>query len=152
MYKLCRILYFSNLEGEQISISSTFLYGQSYWLTLWLEVSTELLIWEVAVLCGLLLLDVHVSPMWCEGGRMTKGRKDSCWSSRQSTCIPQCLSPRPNWDPPPVSRKRVCPLPGTKGGDSLACRWGGSKFGRLEKNPSTLCTLWSTICTIASRS
>ncbi len=25
--------------------------------------------------------------------------------------VPQCVSPRQNWDPPPLSRKQVCPPP-----------------------------------------
>ncbi len=37
------------------------------------------------------------------------------------------MSPRWNWDPPsPLSRKRVCPSTGTRGGGgTLACGWGG---------------------------
>ncbi len=44
----------------------------------------------------------------------------------------------------------VCPFvrigtntPQPKGGDTLA--WGRSQFGRLEKKPSTLSTLWCTL-------
>jgi hypothetical protein len=56
----------------------------------------------------------------------------------QSTYIPreQCLSSRPNWDPRPLSRKRVCP-PRNKGGGG---GWG-IQFGRLEKKPIALCLL-----------
>jgi hypothetical protein len=40
--------------------------------------------------------------------------------------IPQCLSPRRNWDSPhPLSRQRVCPSPRNHGGGgTLACGWG----------------------------
>jgi hypothetical protein len=38
---------------------------------------------------SLLLLDVHVSPMWCEGGQDDQGRIDHCWSTTQSTCSAQ---------------------------------------------------------------
>ncbi len=42
--------------------------------------------------------------------------------------VPQCLSPCRNWvgtpAPPPLT-KRVCLPPWTKGGDTLACGWGG---------------------------
>jgi hypothetical protein len=37
----------------------------------------------------------------------------------QISRVPQCLFPRPNWDPP--RPRRVCPPPGTKGQDTLAC-------------------------------
>jgi hypothetical protein len=62
--------------------------------------------------------------------------------------VPQCLSPRWNWDPRPLSRKRVCPPPGTKGGggggtNSPACEGMGElQFGRLERKLSTLSTPW----------
>jgi hypothetical protein len=90
---------------------------------------------------------------------------DWCWASTdlqvsmpisgikaQSTYINrevQCLSPRLNWDPPTPSPPAsvFSPPPGTKGGgDTLACGWGGggSQFGRLERKPSTLSTLWCT--------
>jgi hypothetical protein len=41
--------------------------------------------------------------------------------------VPQCLSTRPNWDPPAPSPASECvPIPGTKGGgNTLACKWGG---------------------------
>jgi hypothetical protein len=61
--------------------------------------------------------------------------------------VPQCLSPRRNWNLPhhTLFRKRVCTPPlNQRRGDRLACRWGGgeSQFGRLEKTPSTLSNLW----------
>jgi hypothetical protein len=62
--------------------------------------------------------------------------------------VPQCLSPRWNWDPRPLSRKRVCPPLGTKGGregctHSPACEGMGElQFGRLERKLSTLSTPW----------
>ncbi len=40
--------------------------------------------------------------------------------------VPACLSLRPNWIPPPLSRKRVCTSLGTKGEATLACGWGGA--------------------------
>jgi hypothetical protein len=62
--------------------------------------------------------------------------------------VTQCLSPCPNWDPHPLSRKRVCPPPprNQRGGGaqthSPACEGvGESQFGRLEKNLGTLSTL-----------
>ncbi len=54
---------------------------------------------------------------------------------------PQCLSPRPNWDPHPRARKRVCPPTEPKGGGThspVGEGVGGSQFGRVEKKPSTL--------------
>jgi hypothetical protein len=39
------------------------------------------------------------------------------------------VPPRLNWDPRPLSRKRVCPLPGTKGeGGHTRLRGGGVPF------------------------
>ncbi len=57
--------------------------------------------------------------------------------------VPQCLSHRPNWDPPNTPYcKRECP-PEPKGGGHtrLRVRGWGSQFGRLKKKTSTLCTL-----------
>jgi hypothetical protein len=55
--------------------------------------------------------------------------------------VPQCLSPRPNWDLP-LSRKRVYPPRNLKGTHLPVGKWGGgSQFGRLEKKPSTLSSL-----------
>ena len=50
--------------------------------------------------------------------------------------VPQCLSPRTNWDPSTLSRNR----------DTLACGWGGggSQFGGLEKKSLVLCLLCGT--------
>ncbi len=63
--------------------------------------------------------------------------------------VPQCQSPRRNWDPsPPPLPHRVCIPPWTKGGPGGGTYSpadegvGESQFGRLEKNPSTLSTLW----------
>ncbi len=62
--------------------------------------------------------------------------------------VPQCLSPRPNWDPPPPL-PQASVSPGTKGGGgTLPCEWGGGgggQFGRLEKKSSTLSTLCSRL-------
>ncbi len=51
--------------------------------------------------------------------------------------VPQCLSPRPNWDP---WNQRG-------GGYTFACVWGlgESQFRRLEKKLSTLSTLWEWV-------
>jgi hypothetical protein len=55
--------------------------------------------------------------------------------------VPQCLSPRPNWDLPPP-RKRVCPSPGTKGGGvahSPAVRgWEGPNSDNWRKSLALL--------------
>jgi hypothetical protein len=112
--------------------------------------------WEVAVFCG--LLDVHVSTVWCERGVR------SGWPKAENILVGVQQKVRIHleylsvsvpssklWPLPPLPLASGSP-PGTKGGDTLACRWGGSQFGWLEKNPSTLFTLWRTICTIASRS
>jgi hypothetical protein len=60
--------------------------------------------------------------------------------------VPQCMSPRWNWDSPTPSLASECaPPPGTKGwGGTLACGWGvgESQFQRLDKKLSTLPTLW----------
>ncbi len=65
--------------------------------------------------------------------------------------VPGFLSSRPNWlipSPPPLPQASGFPL-GTKGcrGAILACGWvgGGIQFGRLEKKPGTLYTLWSEV-------
>jgi hypothetical protein len=47
--------------------------------------------------------------------------------------------------PHPSPARECCPPPiWIQGGSTLACGWGGgrSQFGRLEKKPSTLFTLW----------
>jgi hypothetical protein len=47
--------------------------------------------------------------------------------------VPQCLSPRPNWDPP-IPRATVLPHPAEpKGGGHTRLRLSGSQFGRREK-------------------
>ncbi len=39
--------------------------------------------------------------------------------------VPQCMSPRRNWDSPTPSLTSECvPTPRTKGGGTLACGWG----------------------------
>ncbi len=49
--------------------------------------------------------------------------------------------------PPPPLRKRVCPPHGTKGGEGITrMRGGGSKFGRLERNPCILNNLCLHLC------
>jgi hypothetical protein len=77
----------------------------------------------------------------------------------QSTCtysrvprVPQCLFPRPNWDPRlPLPQARVSP-PGTKGGGHtrLRVRGWGSQFRRLEKKFISLSTLWVYLRTFNS--
>jgi hypothetical protein len=63
------------------------------------------------------------------------------------TRVPQCLSPRPNWDSPTPSLASECvPPPEQKGGGTHSHAdegLGESQFGRLEKKPRTL----STLCT-----
>jgi len=50
--------------------------------------------------------------------------------------VPQCPSPRPNWDPHPLARKRVCPPRKSEpqGGTHTPEE---SQFGRVEKKLST---------------
>jgi hypothetical protein len=68
----------------------------------------------------------------------------------QSTYIsraPQCLSPRPNWNPPTrLSRKRVCPPPELKNEDGhtrlRVSGWGVPIRTTGEKAYSTLSNLW----------
>ncbi len=60
--------------------------------------------------------------------------------------VPQCLSPRPNWDPPPpLPPASVSPL--ESGGETLACGWGGgggpnSDDWRKSLAPCLLCAHW----------
>ncbi len=39
--------------------------------------------------------------------------------------VPQCLPPRPNWDPPPPLPQASVSFPRNQGGDTLACGSGG---------------------------
>jgi hypothetical protein len=60
--------------------------------------------------------------------------------------VPQCMSPRRNWDPPTPSPASQCAPPpepkGGAGGRTLAGeRVGESQFQRLEKRLSTLSNL-----------
>ncbi len=62
--------------------------------------------------------------------RLCSHLKRGCWyvfcarQSRYISRVPQCLSPRQNWDPPtPLPQARV-PPPNQREG-TLACRWGG---------------------------
>ncbi len=61
--------------------------------------------------------------------------------------VPQCLSPRPNWDPPLPLPQAIVPSRNQTGGGTHSPAGegvkGGSQFGRLEKKPSTLPTLCS---------
>jgi hypothetical protein len=54
--------------------------------------------------------------------------------------VPQCLSSRPNWDPPPTpSHTNKCITPSQrKGKHSPAGEVVGSQFGRLDKKPALL--------------
>ncbi len=61
--------------------------------------------------------------------------------------VPQCLSPRRNWDPPPPSplpQASVYPYETEGGGKHSPAGEGVGEFqcGWLEKKPSTLSTLW----------
>jgi hypothetical protein len=63
--------------------------------------------------------------------------------------VPQCLSPRPNWVPPPTLPQAGRPFSGTKGGGGHThprMRGEGSQFERVEKRPSTLRTLFVCGC------
>jgi hypothetical protein len=86
----------------------------------------------------------------CEG-RLLPGNLQ-CKLNQQSTNIPrvpQYLSPRPNWDPPPpLPHAGVFPPEPKWGGDwgvrthsPAAEGVGKSQFGRLKKKPSALSTL-----------
>ncbi len=64
--------------------------------------------------------------------------------------VSQCLSPRPNWDPPPPLPQASVSALGPKG-DTLACGWGGREGSNSDdwrkslSKPialSTLCPLW----------
>jgi hypothetical protein len=65
--------------------------------------------------------------------------------------VPQCLSPRPNWDPPlPLQQASVPPPPRNQrgGGYTLACvrgSGGEAQFGRIKKSLAIClsCVLWS---------
>ncbi len=68
-------------------------------------------------------------------------RRDPPKKSTYITRIPQCLSPRPNWDPPPPHlMKAIVSPPRTKGETHSPAGEGGSTFGRLEKKLSPLST------------
>jgi hypothetical protein len=62
-----------------------------------------------------------------------------------NSIVPQCLSPRWNWDKStPFPASECAPPPPTKGGGHTRFRMrevGGSQFGRHEKKLSTLSTL-----------
>ncbi len=45
--------------------------------------------------------------------------------STYTPAVPQCLSRRPNWDPPPPSPEASVPPRKQGGRDTLACGWGG---------------------------
>ncbi len=63
--------------------------------------------------------------------------------------VPECLSLRRNWVPPPPPPYRVCLPPGypKDGRATLAYGWGGGRtqFGRLDRKPGTLYTLWCSV-------
>ncbi len=66
------------------------------------------------------------------------------WYCSQSKYVPrvaQCLFPRPNWDPPLPQASVYPPPPPPRGHTRLLVKGGGSKFGRLEKKPSSLSTV-----------
>ncbi len=56
--------------------------------------------------------------------------------------VPQRLSRRPNWDPPTTFPASECVPPTRKQKGGYSPAGGGSQFGRLEKKPSALSTLW----------
>ncbi len=68
--------------------------------------------------------------------------------------VPQCPSPRQNWDPHPLCRKWGWSSSGTKGGGGhtrLRVRGWGFQSRRLEIKPSTLSTLWCIPSQVKSR-
>ncbi len=58
--------------------------------------------------------------------------------------VPQCLSPRPKWDPPPPLRKRMCPSPRNQRGGHTRLRvrgvGGGGRKSLLGKHLTPMCT------------
>jgi hypothetical protein len=60
--------------------------------------------------------------------------------------VPGFLSNRPNWLPPTPASKFLPPFGFMGGGGNLTCGRGGgeSNFGRLERKPGTLSTVWCT--------
>ncbi len=71
------------------------------------------------------------------------------WVGPQNTTykeLPQCMSPSLELGlSRPLSHQRVCPSPGSKGGEAHSRAGEGlgeSRFQRLEKKLSTLPTLW----------
>ncbi len=107
--------------------------------------------WEQNTVCGsqknegILRIFVYVSEtkLFC-----AKRASIINWCKNYSTCrVPECLSHRRNWAPHPFPRKWVClPLWTQRGeGATLSCGWevhGGNKFGRLDRKPGILYTLW----------
>jgi hypothetical protein len=58
--------------------------------------------------------------------------------------VPECLSLRRNWVPPPPNSPASVGPPGPeRGRDTLTCRGGGggTQFGRLSRKPGTRYTL-----------
>ncbi len=79
-------------------------------------------------------------------GMAERGHQDTLHRTKYTYIprVPQCLSPRPNWDPPPLPLVSVLSPPEPKGGYILANGWGGGGVPirtTSEKKPSTLSTL-----------
>jgi hypothetical protein len=80
---------------------------------------------------------------------MLASTKYGTYTPRAPHSVPQCLSPRPNWDPlPPALPQASVSPPGTKGeGYTLTCGRGvgGPNSDNLKKKPSTLFILCSPL-------
>ncbi len=108
--------------------------------------------WYFVVPCWLMQNNIVAEARDSRNGCYSRISVNSSWSMAvpQNTYIPrvpQCLSPCWNWDPPLPPASECVPTPELKGGGGhtrLRVKgWGSPNFGRLEKKPSTLSTLWA---------
>jgi hypothetical protein len=86
----------------------------------------------------------------CSGNSLSLNTTEIKTTSLRRGRVPQCLSHRPNWvRPPPLPQASVPPPPPEQkgGGGNTRLRGEGrrTQFGRLERKPSTLSTLWAYI-------
>ncbi len=78
----------------------------------------------------------------CSTNKFRRSQRSGCKrSSTQSAYIPrvpQCLSPRPNWDPPP-------PSDASERGGTLACGWGGGGASILTTGEKAKHSVYSVV-------